>query len=163
MFLSFGLYDTSGLVPDINVLFWWLGDFLVSYSDRNTLWNTWNRYSGSFIIDLAQRSLSLTNVKWHSDHLPVIVTSQPIRFFTKLMTSIPCWTFIELQLVYLEHLRWVLLTSKERLPFRRPGSFTFWDLLFLQLLIQVVPNLPCLSSNFHLKYPSVLSRFCFLI
>ena len=36
----------------------------------------------------------------------------------------------------------------------------FGNLLMLQLLRPVLPNLPCLYSNFHLEYPSVLSRFC---
>ena len=39
----------------------------------------------------------------------------------------------------------------------------FWDLLMLQLLRLNFPNLPCLYSTFHLEYPLVLSRFCFLI
>ena len=36
----------------------------------------------------------------------------------------------------------------------------FLDLLMLQLLRPVLPNLPCLFSTFHLEYSSVLSRFC---
>ena len=39
----------------------------------------------------------------------------------------------------------------------------FWDLLMLQLLIPNSSNLPCLYSTFHLEYPLVLSRFCFLL
>ena len=35
----------------------------------------------------------------------------------------------------------------------------FWDLLVIQLLTQVFPNLPCLFSTLHFAYPSVLSRF----
>ena len=51
--------------------------------------------------------------------------------------------------------------SRERLPFRTPGSVPpFWDLLVLQLLKPDSSNLPCLYSTFHLEYPLVLSRFC---
>ena len=39
----------------------------------------------------------------------------------------------------------------------------FLDLLMLQLLRPVFPNLPCLFSTFHLEYPSVLSRFVFFL
>ena len=39
------------LAPRMNVLFWGPGDFPVSYSNRNTLWNAWNRHSGSFMVD----------------------------------------------------------------------------------------------------------------
>ena len=49
--LSLNLYDTPGLAPRMNVLFWGPGDFTVSYSNRDTLWNAWNRHSGSFMVD----------------------------------------------------------------------------------------------------------------
>ena len=49
--LSLNLYDAPGLVPCMNVLFWGPGDFPVSYSNRDTLWNAWNRHSGSFMVD----------------------------------------------------------------------------------------------------------------
>ena len=49
--LSLNLYDTPGLAPRMNVLFWGPGDFPVSYSNRNTLWDAWNRHSGSFMVD----------------------------------------------------------------------------------------------------------------
>ena len=38
----------------------------------------------------------------------------------------------------------------------------FWDLLMLQLLRPGSSSLPCLYSTFHLEYPLVLSRFCYL-
>ena len=43
--------------------------------------------------------------------------------------------------------------------FRSP----LWDLLMLQLLRPNSSNLPCLYSTFHLEYPLVLSRFCFVV
>ena len=49
--LSLNLYDTPGLAPRMNVLFWGPGDFPVSYSNRDTLWNAWNLHSGSFMVD----------------------------------------------------------------------------------------------------------------
>ena len=49
--LSLNLYDTPELAPRMNVLFWGPGDFPVSYSNRDTLWNAWNRHSGSFMVD----------------------------------------------------------------------------------------------------------------
>ena len=38
-----------------------------------------------------------------------------------------------------------------------------WDLLVLQLLRPDSLNLPCLYSTFHLEYPLILSRFCFVM
>ena len=62
-----------------------------------------------------------TNVKWHSDPWPT-VTSLPIRLSTNFMTFIPSLTFTELWVVSMEHLQRVWLASRERLPFRTPGS-----------------------------------------
>ena len=50
-FLSLNSYDTPGLAPRMNVLFWGLGDFPVSYSNRDTSWNAWNRHSVSLMVD----------------------------------------------------------------------------------------------------------------
>ena len=50
-FLFLNLYNTPGLAPRMNVLFWGPGDILISYSNRDTSWNAWNRHSGSFMID----------------------------------------------------------------------------------------------------------------
>ena len=94
--LSLNLYNTPGLAPRMNVLFWGPGDFPVSYSDRDTLWNAWNRHSGSVMVDtgilLSNMEYNpLTNVKWHSDPWPT-VTSLPIRLSTNFMTFIPSLT-----------------------------------------------------------------------
>ena len=63
---------------------------------------------------------------------------------------------------YLEHLQRVWVPSRERLPFRTPGSVPFlFDLLVLQLLRPDSSNWRCLFSTFRLEYPLVLSRFCF--
>ena len=56
------------------------------------------------------------------------------------------------------HLQRVWHVSRERLPFRAPGSVPFWDLPMFQLLRQVFPTLPCLFLTFNLEYPSVLSN-----
>ena len=70
-------------------------------------------------------------------------------------------TFTELRVVSMEYLQRVWLARRERLPVRTPGCIPpFGDLLMLQLLRPVVPNLPYLFSTFHLEYPSVLSQFC---
>ena len=126
-FLSLNLYDTPGLASLMNVLFWGQGDFPVSYSNRDTSWNPWNRRSGSFMVDTGSYSaiwsFPLTNVKWHSDPWRPTVTSQPIRLSTNFMTLIPTLTFTELRVVSMEHLQRVWHASRERLPFRTPGSF----------------------------------------
>ena len=52
VFLSLNLYDTPELAPRMNVLFWVAkATFPVSYSNRDTSWNAWNRHSGSFMVD----------------------------------------------------------------------------------------------------------------
>ena len=119
--LSLNLYDTPGLAPRMNVLFWGPGDFTqtgipcwtleiviqeVLWSIRGSCWAIWSN--------------PLTNVKWHSDPWPT-VTSLPIRLSTNFMTFIPSLTFTELWVVSMEHLQRVWLASRERLPLRTPG------------------------------------------
>ena len=113
----------------------------------------------------------------------------PTRLSTNFMTLIPALTFTELY----DSFPWSILqrvwhASRERLPFRTPGSVPIFWLALLQLLREkegdltqsydktpytnrkfenqrtLRPNslnLPCLYSTFHLEYPLVLSRFCF--
>ena len=50
--LSLSLYDTSGLAPRMDVLSWRSDDFPVSYWNRDTSWNAWNRHSGSIMVDM---------------------------------------------------------------------------------------------------------------
>ena len=59
----FNLYDTPGLAPRMNVLFWGQGDFPVSYSNRDTSRNAWNRHSGSFMVDTG---ILFSNMKYPS-------------------------------------------------------------------------------------------------
>ena len=77
------------------------------WSIRGSYWAIWSN--------------PLTNVKWHSDPWPT-VTSLLIRLSTNFMTFIPSLTFTELWVVSMEHLQRVWLASRERLPFRTPGS-----------------------------------------
>ena len=92
-FLSLILYDTPGLAPRTNIIFWGPGDFLANYSIRDNSWKAWTRLSGRFFWSIrgsysAIWSISLMIVKWHSDPWPT-VTSQPIRLSANLMTLIP--------------------------------------------------------------------------
>ena len=125
-FLSLNLYDILGLAPSMNGLFWGPGDFPESYSNRDTSWNAWNRHSGSVMVITEillsnMKSPSREYVKWHSHRWPT-VTSQPIRHSTNFITLIPRLTFTELWVVFMEHLQRVWHASRDRLPFRTPGS-----------------------------------------
>ena len=85
---------------------------------QEVLWSIWEFFAVMW-------SLPLTNVKWHADPWPT-VTSQPIRLSINFMTLIPSLTFTELWVVSMEHLQRVLHASRERLPFRTPGSVTLF-------------------------------------
>ena len=54
----------AGLAPRMNVLFWWPGDFPVSYSNKDTSRNAWNRHSGSLMVDTG---ILFSNMK-HPSH-----------------------------------------------------------------------------------------------
>ena len=96
--LSLNLYDTPGLAPLMNVLFWGPGNFPVSYLNRDSLCNAWNRHSGSFWSIRGSYSAiwsnHLANVKWHSNPWPT-VTFQPIRLSTNFIILIPSLIFTE--------------------------------------------------------------------
>ena len=161
-FLSLNLYDTPGLAPRMNVLYWGPGDFPVSYSNRDTSRNAWNRHSGSFMVDrdlIQQYEVSLSRMlndilildqQWlpnQSDFSPISwpwyrAWPSPIMsgFHGAFATGVAC--------------QQGTLTLPDTW-FRPP----FWDLLMLQLLRPNSSNLPCLYSTFHLEYPLVLSRF----
>ena len=68
-----------------------------------------------------KKKLKSLNILWHCDPWPT-VTTQPIRLSTNFMTLIPTLAFTELRVVSMEHLQRVWHASRERLPFRTPGS-----------------------------------------
>ena len=97
-------------------------------------------------------SLPLKTVKWHSDSRPVTVTSLPIRLSTNfhdLDTGIDLHRITsgfhgESAMDVASQRRMLTLLDTW---FRPP----FGDLLMLQLLRPVLPNLPYLFSTFHLE------------
>ena len=66
----FTIYGISGLAPCMDVLSWGRRDFQISFSNRDTSKNAWNRHWRSFMVDTGILStiwsFPLTNVKWHS-------------------------------------------------------------------------------------------------
>ena len=144
-------YGTHSSDPRMNVLFWGPGDFPVIYSNRDTSWKGWKRYSGSFMVDtgillaiftrMLNDILALDQLQW----LPYQTFHQLYGLDIKRPLLLPE--------VSMEHLLPVWNVSREHLPFWTPGSVPFWDLLMLQLLRSVFPNLPCLFSLFTLNIP----------
>ena len=61
----------------------------------------------------------------------------------------------------MEHLQRVWHASRERLPFRTPGSAPILGLANAPIVETNSSNLPCLYSTLHFECPLVLSRFCF--
>ena len=73
----------------------WPGDLPLSYSNRDTSWNAWNRRSGSFIVDtdtcILYSNMKSPSDEWHSDPWPLTVTSQPIRLSTNFIPWYRAW------------------------------------------------------------------------
>ena len=110
-------------------------------------------------------SVPLTNVKWHSDPRPT-VTSQPIRLSTNLMTFIPSLTFTDYE--------WFPWSNGCGMP--AGNAYPSGHLVPSPIVrLACAPNVETrflelarspsfsLYSTFHLEYPLVLSRFCFII
>ena len=110
--LSLNLYDTPGLTPHINVLFWWSCDFRLNYSNRDTSWNVLNCQSGKCIKKSPSRKCELT--VWNS----TIYSDFPsIRLFINFMTLTPSWTFTEWRVVSMEYLQCFMHVSRQHLPY----------------------------------------------
>ena len=90
------------------------------------------------------------------------MTSKPIRLSTNFMTFIPSLTFTDYDWS-MEHLQRVWHASRERLPFRTPGSVPHCGTCLCYNYWPDSLKLPCLYSTFHLEYPLVLSRFCLVM
>ena len=89
------------------------------------------------------------SVEWPLTSYSDLPTDKTFHQF--FMTLTPGLTFTDLRVVSTERLQQVWHANRERLSFRTPGSVPpFGDLLMLQLLRPVSPNLPCLSRLFTL-------------
>ena len=146
--LSLSLFDTPRFAPRINVEFRGPGEFLVSYSNRDTSWNALNRPSGSFMVNTGSYStiwsLPPTNVKWHSDPWPVTVTSptnQTFYQFHDLDTELDLHRITSCCL----HEAFATGVACQQGTLTLPDTWsrpTFWDLFMLRLLRPVFPKLP---------------------
>ena len=72
-------YGMPGLAPRMDVLSWGRRDFQISFSNRDTSRNAWNRHLGSFMVDTGSYqiiwSFPLTNVIWHYGTWPYTMTT----------------------------------------------------------------------------------------
>ena len=226
---QFSTHNLGTFAPRMNVLYWGPGDFPVSYSNRDTSRNAWNRHSGSFMVDMG---ILFSNMKYPSRMLnDILILDQqwlpnksdfppiswpwyrawpsPImsgfdgafgtgvacqqgtlttpdtwfrpllgacmcsdcwdqfsRLYTDLMTYrswlSPNWE------VSMEHLRQVWHASRERLPFRTPGSVPILGLAnapivetkFLELAMSLLDFSPRIPLG---TFSILLTKTCFII
>ena len=109
-------------------------DFQISFSNRDTPRNAWNRHWGNFMVDIRGSyqtiwSFPLTNVTWHSVTCPYTMTTPADQ---TLYRTQPFTEFLE---VSIEHLRRLWHADRGRLLLRTPGPVplrtcicsTCWD------------------------------------
>ena len=90
------------------------------------------------------------NVKWHSDPLPVIVLPNGSDFPPISWPWYRAWPSPNYKVVSMTHLQRVWHDSRERLPFRKPGSVPLFELAcapivetkFLELAMSLLDFLP---------------------
>ena len=116
------LCGMPGIAPRMDVLSWGRRDFQISFSNRDTSRNAWNRHWGSFMVDLIKQyevSLSqmLNDILW-PDHN---IRWQPPTDQTLYRTR----PFIEFRVVSIEHLPRVWHADRGRLLLRTPGPVPF--------------------------------------
>ena len=118
------LYGMPGLVPRMDVLSWGRLDFQISFSNRDTSRNAWNRHWGSFMVDtenlIKQYEVSLSkmlnDILW-TDH----IQWQPPADQTLYRTR----PFTEFWVVSIEHLRRMWHADRGRLLLRTPGPVPY--------------------------------------
>ena len=138
----------------MDVLSWGRRDFQISFSNRDTSRNAWNRHWGSFMVDTGilsnNMNFPLTNVKLHSVTWPYTMTTPTDQ---TLYRTRP---FTEFWVVSMEHLRRVWHADRGRLLLRTPGPVP----LGLAYVLLVETNL---FPNLSLFYRTMLFEFSILL
>ena len=154
------LYDTPGLAPRMNVLFWGPDDFPVSYSNRDTLKSSFRKFYGRYGDLIQQYEVSLSRMlngilildqQWlpsQSDFPPI---SWPLYI---------AWPSPIMSGFHGAFCNGCGMPAGNAYPSGHLVCPPLWDLLVLQLLRPDSSNLPCLYSTFHLEHPLVFYRFC---
>ena len=103
------LYGMPGFAPRMDVLSWGLRDFQISFSNRDTSRNAWNRHWGSFMVDTGILS---NNIKFPSQMLNDILWPDHIQWqpptYQTLYRTRPLTKIWE---VSIEHLRRVCMPT----------------------------------------------------
>ena len=167
VYLSHSSYGMPGLAPLMNVLFWGRRDFSLSSSDRDMLWNVWNRPSESFMVDMGISSnimkspypkcymtfwdMTIYNdtLNW-SDITPICEIITELDFITDL-TLLPNFGGFH------RTLKRVRLANRGRLLLRTPGPVPLGTCIMLRPFF---PELVMSTDLLSLEHPSVL-LFCF--
>ena len=117
------LYGMPGLAARMDVLSWGRHDFQISFSNRDTSRNAWNRHWGSFKVEgdlIKQYEVSLSqmlnDILW-PDHIQWQLPTDQTLYRTR--------PFTEFWMVSIEHLRRVWHADRGRLLLRTPGPFPF--------------------------------------
>ena len=150
------LYGMPGLAPRMDVLSWGRRDFQISFLNRDTSRNAWNRHWGSFMVDTG---ILLNNMKFPSHkcqmtfcELTIYNDNQQIRLCTELDL-----------LPNFEWFPWrVWHADRGRLLLRTPGPVPLGLAYVLLVETNPFPNLSLFYRTMLFEYPSVLSRFCLI-
>ena len=157
-FLFLSLYDTHGLAPRTDILLWGPGDFPVSYSNRDTSWNAWNRHSGSYMVDtrvlfsnMESPSHECSKKFWPLTSYSGFPTDQTVHQFHDLDTELDLHRITS---GFHGALRRVWHASRKRLPFRALGSVPLHRTCLSSNCWDQFPELAMsFLDNFHLQHP----------
>ena len=142
------------LAPYVDVLFWGQHDFPISFSNRDTSRNAWNRRYGDFIKRYEVPLSRILNGILQPDHIQT--HPLPIRPSTK---SLP----YRIMKVSIEYLRRMWHADRGRSLLRTPSPVPFGTCIYSLVETNPFPNLSWLLWTKQLEHPSVLSIFCFIL
>ena len=160
------MYDTPGLAPHINVLFWGQGNRQVSHLNMNTSWIAWNRLSWSLRVDTG---ILFSNMKSPSHEC--LMTFWPMTCYSDFISDQTSHQFHDLdteldlhRITRSFHGAIAMGLTYQQGTFTLPGTWfrpLLRNCLCFKCFIAVFLTLPCLLSTFNIEYPSLLSRFSF--
>ena len=141
-FISHRLYDMSWHAP----LILGLGDFPIRISNRDKLWNAWNRRLGNSTVDtgilLNNTKFHLMNSKRHFEAWPFSVTPAIDQTLHQFMVSLPNSVFYRIMRGSQRALIFVTDVACQQGTITHPDTWSHWRLTYALLVeTKFAPNL----------------------
>ena len=169
-FLFHSSYGMPGLAPLMNVLFWGLRDFHISFSNRDVSGNVWIRLLGSSMVDkgISSNNMKSPSPKCYMTFWDMILYSDSlhrsgISLNHDLVTELDLISDFDLITKYwevsIEHFAMGVASKRKKLTLLDTWSFPVLGLAFILMLRPFAPKL-VMSSYFEYRTSISVLLFC---